>query len=405
MKYILFLSSLFLFGCASNKDWKSSEAFYYQGVRSMGHAQYQGASVTEAMKVLSNIEVDNAEDWYEEWTKMANYQIQIAENASDNRSKGNSLLRASNYYRTAEFFLPTEDSRRLVSYEKSRDAFVLALPLLEIDHQIWDIPFQDTTLRAYYFPGDSDKPLIMFSNGIDGTVEECFFFNGYAAIERGYPVILYEGPGQSMLLRKDGITTEHQWGIPVGKIISAAIENAPVLKNSKKILYGVSMGGHMSGLAAKALEEVDGLVIHGAPMDFQQAVLAGLPGIARKMYKDGKKERLDSLVNTFYKIKILGFQDRWAYRQLLWVLGKNSISEVLDHLEPFTLEDFNRDIPVLILNGEADLYEGVKDGGKEYFPKAEIHTFPIGSGASSHCQAGAVEQSGIVFFNWLNNKY
>lgn len=405
MKYLLVLSSLFLLGCVSSGEWVESEAFYFQGTRTMGHAQYHGAAVTEALEVLDNIEKDNPEDWYEKWNDMAVYQSEIAEKSSCNRSKGNALLRASNYFRTAEFFLPTDDSRRLLSYEKSRESFVKALSLLEIDHRIWDIPFQETSMRAYYFPGDSDKPVIMFSNGIDGTVEECFFFNGYAAIERGYPVILYEGPGQSMLIRKDGITTVKEWDIPVKKIIDTAEEKAPELKDSKKILYGVSMGGHMSGHAARALEDVDGLVIHGAPMDFQQAVLSGLPDMARDMYYKGKKERLDSLVKFLYNRKILSFQDRWAYRQLLWVLGKDSMSEVLDHLEPFTLKNFEREIPVLILNGEEDLYEGVKDGGKEYFPNAEVHTFPTGSGAASHCQSGAVEQSGLVFFNWMNNNF
>lgn len=42
-----------LIGCTSTGQWMESEGFRYQGIRTMGHSQYQGASVTEALYVLS----------------------------------------------------------------------------------------------------------------------------------------------------------------------------------------------------------------------------------------------------------------------------------------------------------------------------------------------------------------
>lgn len=200
-----------LIGCTSTGQWMESEGFRYQGIRTMGHSQYQGASVTEALYVLSSIEKNNGELWYSKWYEMAEYQINISKLHSSEIAKGNALLRASNYFRVSEFFIPTNDPRRLEAYTRSRGSFVKALSHLQIKHEIWDIPYDTGSLRAYYFPGESDKPLLLFANGFDGTVEENYFFNGSAAITRGYPVILYEGPGQSMALRRDNLVMTHNW--------------------------------------------------------------------------------------------------------------------------------------------------------------------------------------------------
>lgn len=389
--------------CKSSSDWMESEGFKYQALRTMGHAQYQGASVTEALSVLSKIEGDNGEQWFEEWYKMAEYQLSLTKDSRSKLSKGHSLLRSSNYFRISEFFIPTNDSRRLETYIRSRESFEKALHYLDLNHEVWDIPYEDITLRSYYFPGNPDKPLILFSNGFDGTVEENYFFNGQAAISRGYPVILYEGPGQSMALRRYNMNMTYRWERPVKAILSWAINKDKSLENSKKILYGISMGGHLSAQAASRMHEIDGVVIHGGPVNMQKTVLEGLPKFAANMYFEGKKERLNSLVDRLDRFKILSYQDRWAFSQLKWVYGQSSMSSVLDHLKDYNLEHINFNIPVLVMNGEDDLYEGIDS--KNSFSNATIFTFPTESGAGSHCQGGAVEQSGITLFNWLEDNY
>ncbi len=404
-RFIIILWVLLLFGCHSAGDWLESEAFKYQGIRTMGHAQYQGASVSEVLYTLSNIEKNNGEKWFSEWYKMANYQKNLSANYSANLAKGNALLRASNYFRVSEFFLDTKDSRRLEAYELSRDSFENAISYIHEKYFIWDIPFENGKLRSYYFPGDSKKPLLLFANGFDGTVEENYFFNGRAAILQGYPVILYEGPGQSMALRKYGLTMIHEWDKPVNKIISWAEQERPELIESKKILYGISIGGHLSGQAASKMHNIDGLIIHGGPINMQKVVLDGFPEIASNLYEKGKKDKLNKLVNRLEKYKLLGFQDTWALSQLKWVYGYDNISDILDHLEPYTLENKKLDIPILILNGENDMYEGINNHNKQLFPQSSVYSFPIESGAGSHCQAGAVEQSSLILFKWLNENY
>lgn len=62
-------------------------------------------------------------------------------------------------------------------------------------------PFEGATLPGYFFragdPGDdTPRPTVIPTNGYDGTVEELYFANAVAALERGYHVLAFDGPGQ-----------------------------------------------------------------------------------------------------------------------------------------------------------------------------------------------------------------
>ena len=64
------------------------------------------------------------------------------------------FFKASNYYRTAEFFLHThpEDPRIVSTWKKSREAFLKGAELA--DHPVTpiEIPFEGTTLPGYFCP-------------------------------------------------------------------------------------------------------------------------------------------------------------------------------------------------------------------------------------------------------------
>ncbi len=92
--------------------------FSYNLLRTIGHTVYGGAEKSECLATASRIEDGNYDQWYTEWRETGDL---TAYHAGVRLSKGNTIsalqayLRASNYYRNAEFFLhsnPT-DSRIL----------------------------------------------------------------------------------------------------------------------------------------------------------------------------------------------------------------------------------------------------------------------------------------------------
>ncbi|WP_239551428.1 hypothetical protein [Paenibacillus elgii] len=82
--------------------------FSFELLRTLSYAPYGGADIGECLVTGYRIEESNFESWYAEWYKTAE---RIHAQAADSLARGKrisareSFLRASNYYRTAEFFL------------------------------------------------------------------------------------------------------------------------------------------------------------------------------------------------------------------------------------------------------------------------------------------------------------
>jgi hypothetical protein len=82
--------------------------FSFQLLRTIGHTVYGGADIGECLSTAYRIKEGNFESWYEEWLKTANRICNIADSCladSQITSAREAYLRASNYYRSAEFYL------------------------------------------------------------------------------------------------------------------------------------------------------------------------------------------------------------------------------------------------------------------------------------------------------------
>ncbi|MEC0225661.1 hypothetical protein [Paenibacillus alba] len=108
------------------------QTFSFELLRTLSYAPYGGADIGECLSTAYRIEEGNFESWYTEWYKTAE---RIHALAIDSLERGNRIsarefyMRASNYYRTAEFFLhgnPT-DPRILETWGNSRNTFRQAI--------------------------------------------------------------------------------------------------------------------------------------------------------------------------------------------------------------------------------------------------------------------------------------
>ncbi|WP_216855243.1 hypothetical protein [Paenibacillus alba] len=81
-------------------------------------------------------------------------------------------MRASNYYRTAEFFLhgnPT-DPRILETWGKSRNTFRQAIQLMDTLVEQVEIAYEGTYLPGYFYRVDDlQRPTLMVHGGFDST--------------------------------------------------------------------------------------------------------------------------------------------------------------------------------------------------------------------------------------------
>ena len=384
--------------------------FHYQAFRTLGHAVYQGALPGEVMAILPRITDD--ESWLKEWTGMAKRCELIARGAADPVSGGNALLHASNYYRAAGFFMtPAGDElkARRALHLKSVGAFQQALALLRIPHSVCRVPWGDASMLCYYFPGRPEKPVIYLHGGFDSTTEECYFFGGAALVERGYPVVIFEGPGQSSMIIDYGVRFTPDWHKPVGKVIDFMEAKDPGLSVRKKILYGASMGGILAGRAAAFEKRLDGVVLFGAPYDMVKAALFQMPALGRWMYHRGWA----GVINAMIGFKARGDRGlRWGINNGTWTIGGDTPYGMLKEFAPYTLEDVHEKVKchVLCLYGEKDIYvsdERQRSLFESSFKNAASYTMKIFTeegGAAEHCQVGSIEHAIVAFVEWMKDK-
>jgi hypothetical protein len=160
-----------------------TRAFEFELLRVLWATPFAGADVRETLSTVSSISEGDFDSWYEAWSGLANSVARRGSALSDSVSRGKAALRASNYMRTAEFFLAGDDPRRPGAAAFAREKFYDALEALAVDFTCSRIPYDG-------------------AGGFDSTPEELYFTIGAGALERGFHVLIWEGPGQGNLLRE-----------------------------------------------------------------------------------------------------------------------------------------------------------------------------------------------------------
>ena len=89
--------------------WHDDFWFSYQFRRGLGETQEGGGAVSEVFQAASRMKPGDAESWHEEWLRVAernDSRGNLEEKAGHIRTAMNCWLRAADYYRSAEFWLP-----------------------------------------------------------------------------------------------------------------------------------------------------------------------------------------------------------------------------------------------------------------------------------------------------------
>ena len=130
-------------------------SFSFEALRAAGFANYSGADLGEVLTTARAIPDGDEASWHRELKATAERIEEIGRKslaAGHRVSAREALLRASNYYRTAEFYRrddPDHDPEVTLLSARSRDAFVTAMSLFEFGFEQVSIPYQQATLPGY----------------------------------------------------------------------------------------------------------------------------------------------------------------------------------------------------------------------------------------------------------------
>ena len=387
--------------------FETDESFSFETLRALGYAAYGGADVGEVLTAAQRITPGDGESWYREWRALADRVADTADAcaaAGHPVSANSAYLRASNYYRTAEFFLrddPTHDPRVADTSARAIATFRSA-PDVQAQWTRVRIPYEGVHLDGYYLgvTGDDPGPTLLAHGGFDSTVEELFFAVGEAARRYGWNCLIFEGPGQGSALRHHGLTFRHDWEAVVTPVVDFTL-TLPGVDPDAMALMGMSMGGYLAPRAAAFEPRIAACIAYDGVISMADA----MPKTdAPEGDSAGRAEQLDAMVahRTEAPTSL-----RWVLSNALWVFGVATGGELLDEAAKYDLTEVAGRIscPTLVCEAEDDqffqgqparLYDALD------CPKTFL-TFASAEGAGEHCHEGALTLFHQRMFDWLDD--
>ncbi len=263
------------------------DSFAFEFVRNLGFTYYGGADIGEMMATAERIEEGDFESWFAQWDKLAR---RIVSRADGNRNAGHlvsareAYLRASTYFRTAEFYLHGDpaDPRILTEAKASQKAYAEAASLTGPTWEPVRIPYENTTLPGYFYKVDNSgkpRPTLIFHGGYDSSVEELYFFGAAAAVRRGYNCLTFDGPGQGLPMREQHLPFRYDWEAVVTPAVDYALQR-PDVDGEHLALMGMSLGGYLAARAVAFEHRFRAAVFFDGVYDLHQTIAGMLPKAA-----------------------------------------------------------------------------------------------------------------------------
>lgn len=369
-------------------QWPSHPEWSAQFSRILGAAQDGASTISECFQAASRIGVGDADSWHAEWNRQAlssEHRAAQTPAGAVHTLKANHL-RASNYHRVSELFLPPLDPRR-------RSIFASCVAASEAYLRLMTPPGESVAIRlgrgsgdvldAYFIKprGTAPHPVVIAFGGLDGCKDELVQRMERAATERGLALLLVDLPGQGKALRERNIPNRTDAEVPVAACVDYLLQREDVDGNAIA-LYGASLGGVYAGRAASSEHRIKAVVSDGVIFD--------LPGSLQSRLAHGGVEG-------------------WALLQ--WVFGCDTPTAVVEKSKSLALAGFMERIrcPYLIVQGEHD-FLGLQtavdafDFAKRCGVDVELRVFTGEETGASHCQADNPTLGMEFICDWLARK-
>lgn len=370
-------------------QWPDHPELSFQFLRALGAAQRDAGTVSESLRAASRIDPDNLETWYAEWTALGSVNEQraiAAQNAGHPHTARSNWLRASNYYRSSEFYLEALDPRRMSSFEKVERCAQRYLQLSDPPGERVEVPMADgSCLYAYFIKPAAGAgkrwPTVVCFGGLDEYKDELLHKLPKFAAPRGFSVLLVDLPGQGGSLRRGGLNARPDTEVPVGRCVDY-LETRADVDPDRIALYGSSLGGIYAARAAAFDPRFKAVVSDSLVFDLH----AHLQNLSKN-------------------------PQGLTWIHLRYVFGKESVEEIVELAKAYRMAPTIGKIrcPYLVVQGEADFlglqtavdaYERARNEGVD----ATLRIFTAEETGASHCQVDNTTLGMEYVCDWLSDK-
>jgi len=300
------------------------------------------------------------------------------------RPARNCWLRATNYYRSAEFWLEGTDPRRLATFDRLEEASQKFMKQLTPPAEIVRIPYEDGAhLDAYFLRspvGGARQPVLIAMGGLDSFKDELWYIVAHGALQRGIAVLAIDGPGQGGTLRRQGIVNRYDTEVPVGRCIDW-LEARDDIDPARIAVSGTSLGGYYAARAACREHRLAACISHGAVWNMAELW-----------------EHLD--------------ENAPIVRHLTWVFGCPDFEAVKEKSKQFTLDGVIGEMqcPYLIVHGGYDVLGAEQatkahDGAARAGIDATLRFVTEEETGADHCQHDNPTIGQELMCDWLADRF
>jgi pimeloyl-ACP methyl ester carboxylesterase len=381
-----------------------------QLVRALAYATHRGADLGECLATARRITRVDAELWYTEWRATADRLEGLAEAslaAGRRVSARDAWLRASNYHRTSGLFLIGPDERYADSIRRQSTAFLRANELFDLPATPIRIPYEGTSLPGYLFraAGDSHtRPLLIVTDGYDGTIEELYFAAAAPALERGYDVLVFDGPGQGSVITEQGLPFRPDWENVVAPVVDFAL-TLQGIDPDRIALLGWSFGGYLAPRAATAESRLAACISDSGPYDLRAVSLDRIPAVLARRYQAQNAWATRILKQILGKV-IKSPTAGWGLRRNLYVHGVADPIAYFEMAKDYSLRGLEERIscPTFVCTTEGDdLSSRASELASALTSPHELVIFRSADGVSGHCEMAGRAQFHRRAFDWLDD--
>ena len=383
----------------------------FQLMRSLGAASFRGGEPGEIFAARGAIKDDHPYAWPAAFAALAD-QVRKAGDIAAGHGHGVSardhFLRASMYYRSAEYFADPFGREGHQWGLASRHTFIDATQHMAERVEVVEIPFEDKALPGYFMSpaaGTKDGRTVLILTGFDGTGEELYFQSARAALERGFNVLVAEGPGQVGCLRfHPELTFRPDYERPIGAIIDYALGRREVAPE-RLALYGISFGGYFVIRAGARDARIRALVVNSPIVDLRAYMVAFVGIELTQNLPPVHLADVDAIPDAEFPPAM-----KLAFKSACRRFGVDSFTGWVERLEDFAAGESLANIkcPTLAMAGAG---EGAETAAQfERYCRGVSgpvtrRMFTAAEGADMHCQVGNLSVSNAVVYDWLSEVF
>lgn len=388
------------------------------GTWGLGYIPYGGADFGELLGIANAVgDGDDSAFVKAFWNAAARFEDEGDEYVKNgNRARAKEVyLKAAGLYSNSyhPIYGTPVDPRIKEAFRKMTNCFNMALSLSDVPVSPMRIPFDDITLPAYFIPAtnypDIKRPLLLITNGYDGTIVDTYFAVAVAALERGYHCLLFDGPGQGEVLIEQNVTMRPDWEVVVKAVVDVA-EKIPLVDQEKMAITGWSLGGYLSLRAASGEPRFAACVADPGGFGIYKQMRDGLIKFGADPEKAANPALLDqSIIDQFQKMIDNNPHMTWGIiKRGFWVNGAADLRSFLVNVRDFTIEGREELIkcPTLLTAAEND---GLSKEADAVFVKLtcrkDMLRFFADRGAGDHCEMKNRTLLNRKVLDWLDHLF